>query len=477
MMLPTLKALRLRHPAARLVLRTYKDYAGYLDHLVDQVVLDDNRNLLFSCEAWLTGCPTIHKLEADNSFARAGDTVHHYNFQGVIESRRDCHGVRAFAEAAGIDLGSNWKPYYQPQQRIVVQLRNNQDGRGLSSSDLPEGFLDRPGVHVIDRPLPPEDYVQQIKSADTFIGPDSSGLHLAAAMGVTKIIGYYHPEFPPVIRSYPNVIAFTDKTEMKKEIERMDRHVCPICENQNVTNKIEAYWQCGSCDAWFQDPLPPKVFEAREEKGEDGRSNGHNQSETDLRHSAHLAECWARNWINRIPLAEGRKQHKALDIGCKYPYFAHTLKKQGIEAYGIDGMDFDADKPPILSRYQEELGVPMLMVDFERVTPQEILSATEDKGKFDALSMVHVFEHMYQPYEALKNLRALLRDEGYFLVRVPSHEVPGMEWHMSPQHYSIHPFYYSEKSMRTLIDRSGLFEIVETYPMPVGTRDYILKPL
>lgn len=258
--------------------------------------------------------------------------------------------------------------------------------------------------------------------------------------------------------------------------------VCPHCGSK-TSSKREAYWGCGTCDLWFQSPLPPKKFEAPQEKGPDGRSNGHNQSEADLNGAARLARAWAHNWISKIPameLEEGtsRPFKKALDIGCKYPYFAHVLRREfHIDAYGIDGMDFDENnQEPILSEYSQELGVPMLMVDFEKVTPKQILSHTWDSLAFDAISMIHVFEHMYDADAALKNIHQLLRPEGYFLVRVPSHEVQGMELHMSPRHYGIHPYFYSEKSMRHLIDKNGLFEICETYPVGGGTRDYILKP-
>jgi 2-polyprenyl-3-methyl-5-hydroxy-6-metoxy-1,4-benzoquinol methylase len=475
MILPTLQGLKRQYPKAKFVLRTYKDYVGYVDHLFDQTILDDNQYLKYPFESgW-------KEIGNATEFAETGQRVLHINLQGVIESRSDVHGVIAFRQEAGV-TGKGVEvhlplPFEVNRQNVtVVQLRDDKDGRGLTKNDLPQCLQQRDDVIWLDSLLTPKDYLRTIAQAQTFIGPDSSGLHLASALGVPEIVGLYSPEFPPAIRAYPNVKAFTLKYEFQKELSVMYAEksaTCPIC-TESAVEKREIYWMCPSCDAWFQHPMPVKKFEAQEEKGADGRSNGHNQSEADLEASARLASCFAHNWISRVR-TEGPA--KTLDIGCKYPYFAYTLQKLGMESYGIDGMDFDADQTPILSRYSEELGVPMLMVDFEKVTPWQILNNTDSKKRFDAISMVHVFEHMYDPYAALKTIHELLNPEGYFLIRVPSHEVPGMEWHMSERHYSIHPFYYSEQAMKTLMKTSGLFKIVETYPMGAGTRDYILKPV
>lgn len=258
--------------------------------------------------------------------------------------------------------------------------------------------------------------------------------------------------------------------------------ICRECGN-TTTSKVEPspYWSCSHCDLWFQSPMPPKLFEHEEEKGTDGRSNGHNQSEHDLQAAAHLARCFATNWIQKIEKKDQYKfsgWYKTLDIGCKYPYFAHTLKKEfDMNAYGIDGMDFDdPNAEPIVSQYQQELGVPMLMVDFEKVTVPQILSHTSDKEHFDAISLIHVFEHIYDPEQGLQKIYDLLQPKGVVLIRLPSHDVVGFESHMAERQYQIHPYYYSEKSMRYLIEKTDLFDIIETYPLGGGVRDFILKP-
>lgn len=253
--------------------------------------------------------------------------------------------------------------------------------------------------------------------------------------------------------------------------------MCPIC-NLQVTSlyKDTPYWTCNNCDLWFQDPLPPKKFEAPEEKGVDGRSGGHQQSQHDLDGAAYLARAYARNWIEKTK-ADGATP-KVLDIGCKYPWFAHTLKKEfGYDAYGIDAMDLDSPtEEPIILKYEEELQVPMLFTDFEKTDASYILE--KSNGPFNAISMIHVFEHMYEPKAALIKIASLLKPSGYFLIRVPSHEVVGFEYHLSERHYPIHPYYYSMKSLVRLVEESNVFKLIETYPLvKVGARDFILQVL
>ena len=255
---------------------------------------------------------------------------------------------------------------------------------------------------------------------------------------------------------------------------------CPNCLNGDVKSQIESspYWGCPACDLWFQNPMPPKKFEADEEKGEDGRSKGHRQPPSDLAVAALLAEAYATRWVKKlVPIQEGRTSYKVLDIGAKYPFFVSKLRDalNGAEAYGLDAMDQDRpNAEPIAKQYEAELGIPMLLVDFEKVTTDQILAQTSDGTKFDSLSMIHVFEHIYDPVDGIMRLDSLLQPNGVILLRMPDNKVDGWRFHMSPQHYSIHPYFWSEKAFTKLIERTNRFKILESFAVGGGTRDYIL---
>jgi Methyltransferase domain len=246
------------------------------------------------------------------------------------------------------------------------------------------------------------------------------------------------------------------------------------------------YWHCEDCDFLFQYPLPPKKFEADEEKGPDGRSAGHTMlSERDKGIVSHLAKAWFHNHL--APLK--RAFPKTLDMGAKYPYFAHILKKDcGCDAWALDAMDADdPSKDPILYQYEKELGVDMVMMDFELATAPQLLAKTSKDGdiqKFDGVSLIHVFEHIYDPFAGLQMIADLVSHPNRVFVRMPDHRVTGFENHLSPRHYQVHPYYYSEKAFRKLLDKfqrrsnrpeSVLPILYETYAIGGGVRDYLLE--
>jgi hypothetical protein len=265
-------------------------------------------------------------------------------------------------------------------------------------------------------------------------------------------------------------------------------HECPICGNGTDCHQDlpadNPYWVCLPCDFWFQDPKPQKKYEADEEKGADGRSAGHVLSEQDRAITANLARAWFHNHL--APL--GKTPTRTLDVGSKYPYFSHILKKDcGCDAWALDAMDYDdPEKEPILFQYEKELEVNTVLLDFEAITAKELLGQIADLQDakkvqgFDGISLIHVFEHIYNPLAGLFKMSQLLNRQHSVFIRMPDHQVPGFENHLSPRHYQVHPYFYSEKSFRGLLAlyrEKGLGnpELLETYSIGGGVRDYLLR--
>ena len=69
------------------------------------------------------------------------------------------------------------------------------------------------------------------------------------------------------------------------------------------------------------------------------------------------------------------------------------------------------DNIEVVPEYSRALGVPMLMADFEAITDAQIREWTATE-RFALITMVHVFEHMYDPLAALAKLRRLVADDG-----------------------------------------------------------------
>ena len=66
---------------------------------------------------------------------------------------------------------------------------------------------------------------------------------------------------------------------------------CPICATHaHQRFSGTPYWTCPNCDAWFQSPLPPKVYEAAHEKDAAGGFTGHLMSAHDQAVNRALAQ-------------------------------------------------------------------------------------------------------------------------------------------------------------------------------------------
>lgn len=259
-------------------------------------------------------------------------------------------------------------------------------------------------------------------------------------------------------------MAEPDKVECVAAIEDA-LPSCPVCSTRTSSRYAASpYWTCPSCDCWFQSPMPPKTYEASHEKDADGGFTGHLMTDGDKEVNRRLAVALFKDWLKGVP-------GKTLDVGSKYPYLAHCLKELGCDAFGMDNIE-------IVPEYSRDLGVPMLMADFESISEDQIREWTKTE-KFSLVTMVHVFEHMYDPLDALRKLRKLIADDGTLFIRLPDHGVAGFERDLTEGHYTIHPFFHSLSSLLELLVRGqDLFTIRLTYPMVgSGQRDLMLKPL
>jgi ADP-heptose:LPS heptosyltransferase/glycosyltransferase involved in cell wall biosynthesis len=240
---------------------------------------------------------------------------------------------------------------------------------------------------------------------------------------------------------------------------------CPICgASASERFRDSPYWACPDCDCWFQSPLPPKVYEAQHEKDAHGGFTGHLMSEHDKAVNRALAEHLFATCLHSAPA-------RTLDIGSKYPYLAHCLRELGCESFGMDNIE-------IVPEYARALGVPMLMADFEAITDAQIKEWTATEG-FALITLVHLFEHMYDPLAALAKLRRLVADDGRVFIRLPDHGVAGFERDLTAGHYTIHPYFHALPNLlELLVQGRDLFAIESTSALDgAGQRDVVLKPL
>lgn len=93
-----------------------------------------------------------------------------------------------------------------------------------------------------------------------------------------------------------------------------------------------------------------------------------------------------------------------LDVGCGLGYFLLTMKNLGMNPYGIEPgkIDYELADKYNLNIYNENL-----------------LDIKFDENFFDVISLNHVFEHVSNPSETMKELSRILKKDGYLIIRIP----------------------------------------------------------
>lgn len=143
-----------------------------------------------------------------------------------------------------------------------------------------------------------------------------------------------------------------------------------------------------------------------------------------------------------------RKNGKILDIGCGDGHSVSFFKSLGWEAYGID---FD----PHCESMGQHLNVPIRCA--------EIGQHVYGKSFFDAITMIHLIEHIRDPLSLLVECKKALACNGKIYLLTPNiegfgHELFKHHWRglEPPRHLNI----FSKQSIRTLLKEAGFTNIV-----------------
>lgn len=201
------------------------------------------------------------------------------------------------------------------------------------------------------------------------------------------------------------------------------------------------------CGCWFQYPFPPKVYHGPEEPGV------LEMPENERAANRALADQLFTQVLQRRP-------QRVLDIGAKIPALSNALATYGCDAYAMDACEDVAHEP----------GVQWWHADFETLQP--------DGRKFGLITLVHTFEHFYDPLGAIRRLRQMVEPDGRVFLRIPDHAVHGYERDLTPHHYTIHPFFHTLTSiLQLLAEARDAFVVEWTTPLEPGQRDIVLRPI
>lgn len=194
----------------------------------------------------------------------------------------------------------------------------------------------------------------------------------------------------------------------------VDNNICLICGNSEFKNSMElkdhmvskkkfTIQECISCGFQFTNPRPSENEIGSYYKSENYVS--HSSSKKGLINS--LYNIVRRktlqtkvSWLNRNVLGK-----KLLDIGCGTGHFLDLAKKKG---YEVTGLEPDEDAREFAKKHH---GIETL--------PLETLYELANDS-FDAITMWHVLEHVYNLKEDVNQICNILKPNGFLYIAVPN---------------------------------------------------------
>ena len=136
---------------------------------------------------------------------------------------------------------------------------------------------------------------------------------------------------------------------------------------------------------------------------------------------------------------------RVIDIGCNDGALMDALKRYGYSPIlGIEPNTFAANEA-VKKGY-------IVYSDF--LTPSLAKKLQKEHGKFDAVYLRHVAEHVYDLDEFFVGIRTLLRDDGLLIMELPQVE-PGLSRGNPAILWEEHVNYFSEPLAAFLLDRFG----------------------
>jgi 2-polyprenyl-3-methyl-5-hydroxy-6-metoxy-1,4-benzoquinol methylase len=230
--------------------------------------------------------------------------------------------------------------------------------------------------------------------------------------------------------------------------ERFRSVPCPLCGSERraerITGKGYRFVTCLDCRLVYQNPQP--LF------ADLARRYGHSYFEYERANEANffrLMELGLRD-IGFERLTETLPDPKrVLDVGCATGMLLERLRAGGWEAQGLDLCRESA-------RYaQVKRGVPVFVGTLEQARfPDE---------SFTLVHFSHLIEHLSDPAGFLREVRRILRPQGYAVVTTPN--IDGLQSRLFRERWrsaiADHLCLFSRRTLRRLLESCG-FRVLKT---------------
>ena len=236
---------------------------------------------------------------------------------------------------------------------------------------------------------------------------------------------------------------------------------CPICDSANsseflkakdytVSNETFTIVECSDCTFRYTNPIPEEENIGEYYKSEDYISHSGTKKGIvpKIYHQVRkITLKRKRNLVNKH--SNGKK---VLDIGCGTGDFANFMNTNGFQTTGLEP--------------DEDTRNFAINTNNVNAFPIEKLHQFEEKS-FDAITMWHVLEHVYDLQKDVEQMSKLIKEDGAIYVAVPNcasadAEKYGEFW--AAYDLPIHLYHFRADDVRNLFGKFGM-EVTEVIPM------------
>jgi 2-polyprenyl-3-methyl-5-hydroxy-6-metoxy-1,4-benzoquinol methylase len=160
-------------------------------------------------------------------------------------------------------------------------------------------------------------------------------------------------------------------------------------------------------------------------------------------------------------LPEAANINTVLDIGASAGKLLETFRPAATL--------FAVESDPAMAAYMEKVGGGSI-----QVIDESVLFDEENHGRFDLVTLSHVFEHLNNPIEYLYKLHKIVSDNGYVFLEVPNEPVHLVTQYVNKKKRGIgHLFDYTVETLKLMIDKSRLFEMLVLSTYSVSIANYL----
>lgn len=260
------------------------------------------------------------------------------------------------------------------------------------------------------------------------------------------------------------------KKKIPKELfpAKKKNYICPVCGNINKKIYFKSIYKdasfpnfthnkCKFCNSIYiiNNISDDQLSYLHDRYYENYENFSFNYFESIKRTEKHRENEWYKYYKNKLSKIKTVEKKNSLDIGCGWGSCVSAFKKLGFDSYGID-----PQRQCIVSAKKK-----FKNSKFYNFGIEDLILNKKFHNFFSVITMHDVLEHIANPGLIIKNIRLLIKKNGYLFIKVPNSEslqvllLKQYSWEVSaPFHRTL----FSKKGLNFLMKKNG-FKIIKYF--------------